>query len=250
MQAYRADLAYIHDVGFSAPARHAAAVLIAALRRAGVRRGTIVDLGCGGGILSEAVARAGYEVIGIDLSPAMLALARRRVPGGRFRRGSLFDAEIPPCVAVAAVGECINYRFDRQSSSRAVMQLLRRIRTALAPGGLFLFDAAAPGRAGGVGVLRGHVTGPDWAVLVTAEERGARLTRRIVSFRKRGALYRRSDEVHELRLIRRAEMEAALRAAGFRVRVRRRYGRLALPRGWFAYQATVAGASGPAGGRR
>ncbi len=35
----------------------------------------VLDVGCGGGILSEAMARAGAQVLGIDLSPAVLEVA-------------------------------------------------------------------------------------------------------------------------------------------------------------------------------
>ena len=37
----------------------------------------VLDIGCGGGILSEAMAAAGAEVTGIDLAPGPLAVARR-----------------------------------------------------------------------------------------------------------------------------------------------------------------------------
>lgn len=43
------------------------------VRLAGAR---VVDVGCGGGVLSEALARAGAEVTGIDLAPDALAAAR------------------------------------------------------------------------------------------------------------------------------------------------------------------------------
>jgi 2-polyprenyl-6-hydroxyphenyl methylase/3-demethylubiquinone-9 3-methyltransferase len=36
----------------------------------------LLDVGCGGGILSEAMARSGARVLGIDLSPACLDVAR------------------------------------------------------------------------------------------------------------------------------------------------------------------------------
>jgi 2-polyprenyl-3-methyl-5-hydroxy-6-metoxy-1,4-benzoquinol methylase len=70
--------------------------------------GLVVDLGCGSGIVSRAVAEAGYEVLGIDISPAMIALAKAHVPGGAFRVASVIATDIPPCIAVAAVGEVFN----------------------------------------------------------------------------------------------------------------------------------------------
>ena len=149
--AYREDLAYIHDVGFGGFAREAAPVLLDALRRQGVVQGLVIDLGCGSGVLSQAVSDAGYDVLGIDLSEAMVDLARRRVPPGRFRVESLLSSELPPCVAVAAVGECVNYLFDDRNSSSTLAKLFRRIHAALAPQGLFLFDVVVPGRVPGPG---------------------------------------------------------------------------------------------------
>ena len=87
--AYRDDLAFIHDAGFGGMARAAGPVLVNALRKRGFDGGLVVDLGCGSGILSQAMAEAGYDVLGIDISPAMIALARERVPTGTFRVGSL-----------------------------------------------------------------------------------------------------------------------------------------------------------------
>lgn len=40
-----------------------------------------VDVGCGGGLLAEALARAGARVTGIDLSPAMIDVARLHAAG-------------------------------------------------------------------------------------------------------------------------------------------------------------------------
>jgi SAM-dependent methyltransferase len=227
-EAYRDDLAYIHDTGFGQFAQNAAPALLAELRQRQVDRGLVIDLGCGSGIVSEAVAAARFDVLGIDISPGMLALARKRVPGGRFIEGSLLTAELPPCVAVAAVGECINYLFDRGNNKAALARLFRRIHAALRPGGLFLLDVAGPGRVPGGGPQRTFREGGDWVVLVIAEEDRRRgvLTRQITSFRKVGTLYRRDHEVHEQRLLGTAEITTLLRDAGFRVRRLRGYGPL------------------------
>ena len=236
---YREDLAYIHDAGYGATARAAAAVLLEALRRRGPASGLVIDLGCGSGTLSERVAAAGYDVLGIDLSAGLLALARQRVPGGRFRRGSLWTAELPPCVAVAAVGEAINYLFDGDGARRGPRKLFRRVYDALAPGGPFVLDLAGPGRVGGAGRSLHWAAGEDWAVLVrAAEDRRRRLlTREITSFRKVGVAYRRDHEVHRQRLYPPAEAAALLRGAGFRVRLLRGYGKLRFARGLAGFLA-------------
>ena len=44
--------------------------------RAVLKGARVVDVGCGGGLLSEAMARAGADVVGIDLAPAVLEVAR------------------------------------------------------------------------------------------------------------------------------------------------------------------------------
>ena len=98
--AYRDDLAYIHDAGFGGFVSGATPWLLKTLRGSGIERGLVVDLGCGSGIWSAALAQAGYEVLGYDISPAMLAMCRQRVPTGEFRQASFLDAGLPRCAAV------------------------------------------------------------------------------------------------------------------------------------------------------
>jgi SAM-dependent methyltransferase len=225
-QNYGDDLAYIHDAGFGDLARNAAPFLEDALHRRGIHNGLVIDLGCGSGLLARGLSESGFDVLGIDISAAMIAMARVRVPDGRFLMGSLVRAELPSCVAVAAVGEGFNYLFDRANTKQGLSRLLRRIYKALGPKGLLIFDVAEPGRVPGRGPRRAYAQGEDWAVLVTAEEdrRRGLLTRRITSFRRVGELYRRDQETHRLRLLRRSEVASELRGLGFQVRVLRGYG--------------------------
>jgi SAM-dependent methyltransferase len=218
MAVYKEDLAYIHDVGFGGFARAAAPGLLEILRRRGVARGLVVDLGCGSGLWARELSDAGYDVLGIDISRAMIARARRRVPEGRFRTGSFLKVKLPTCDVVTALGECFNYLFDDTIGINELARLFRHVYHALRPGGMFIFDVAEPGR--GDGPRLKHSQGTDWAVLVEVDEDKdrRRLTRRITTFRKVGRLYRRALEVHELQLYDRSAIVSELRGTGFRVR--------------------------------
>ena len=83
MTGYSDDLAYIHDSGYGDFARGAAPALLRALRTSGFQSGLVVDLGCGSGIWAQRLLDAGYKVLGLDISPAMVRLARKkaRMPG-------------------------------------------------------------------------------------------------------------------------------------------------------------------------
>ncbi|MBI3839360.1 MAG: class I SAM-dependent methyltransferase [Planctomycetia bacterium] len=237
--AYQNDLAYIHDAGFGQFAKNAAAEVLKCLRQNRVGDGLVVDLGCGSGILAEAISAAGYGALGFDLSAAMVALAQQRVPNGKFRQESFLTAALPPCVAVTAIGEVFNYLFDARNTNARLTKLFHRIYDALPHRGLLAFDVATPGRGGKTGRQRNYSQGTDWACLFTAEEDRSRkiLTRDITSFRKVGEFYRRDHEVHRLRLLNRTELAAQLRDIGFRVRTLSGYGRVKFPPGYVGFVA-------------
>jgi SAM-dependent methyltransferase len=198
-----------------------------------------VDLGCGSGIMARQLRDAGYDVIGVDLSEPLLEIARRRVPDGAFRAGSFATADIPPCVAVTAIGEVFNYTFDVENCAAVRARAWQRIHAALAPKGVLMFDMAAPGRVPPEGPRRTFFEGTDWAILVEAEGNANRtlLTRRMTTFRKVWDLYRRDFEVHQLQLVEPVGVAASLQTLGFTVDTFNSYGSQVLPEGLVGYLA-------------
>jgi len=61
----------------------------------GLPRGTALDAACGSGRHAEYLAALGHAVIGVDISPEMLAIAREKVPGADFRVGDLHHLPVP-----------------------------------------------------------------------------------------------------------------------------------------------------------
>ena len=232
---YGEDLAYIHDAGHADFALRSAPGILEILARSG--DGLVVDLGCGSGQWARELVDAGYRVLGIDISEAMIELSRMRVPETEFRVGSLFDADIPPCGAVTAIGEVLNYLFDEEAGG--LRPLFGRVFEALTPGGVFVFDVLSPGQVPSGATARGFREGDDWAVISEREEDAGRgmMTRRIVSFRKVGEYYRRDDEVHHVRLYDPSELSAELDEVGFRVRIMRAYGENPLGENHVAFEA-------------
>lgn len=235
--AYNSDLAYIHDQGFGGFARGSAPGLLDHLHKAGIHDGRIVDLGCGSGIWTRQLVDAGFEVVGVDISAAMIEIARQRVPEAEFYVGSFLHFPIPPCRAVTALGEVFNYLFDADNSLRSLEAVCKNALNALSPGGLLIFDVAEQGRCRGR--TQAFTEGDDWTCLVEYQhdEQNQQLTRRIVTFRRVGGTYRRSEEVHRQQLFEEGCVVQMFESVGFQVRPVRRYGDYPLAEGVVGFVA-------------
>jgi SAM-dependent methyltransferase len=227
---YNEDLAYIHDVGFRDYALKSTPEILQLLHDRKIPTGLIVELGCGTGLTAEMLQQAGYQVLGIDISEGMINIAKSRVPTAEFRVASLFTADIPACDAVISIGECLSYAFAPNSD--AVLEaLFRRIYQALKPGGSFIFDVVIPGHVAPGEITKSFTEGQDWIVLVEKQEDPVQqvLTRRIITLRQVGDVYRRTDEVHCQRLFSQATLVQTLSQIGFQVETRLEYGQFGLP---------------------
>lgn len=230
---YGHDLAFIHAEAFEALAASAAETLLQFLGQGAPSR-RVLDLGCGAGPLSRRLSEQGFSTWGLDLSPALIAVARERLPGGEFHCGSILDARLPKAVAAAAVGEVLNYATAHDPA--VLGGVFERVFEALAPGGVFLFDLAGPGR---VGPGRNFTEGAKWAVGLVATESDDELLRKISTFREVDeGVWRRSYEEHRLRLWPTASVAEQLGSCGFRVEELPGYAGATMPPSLHAYLAT------------
>lgn len=67
------------------------------------RAGLVADVGCGPGRVAASLAEDGLQVLGVDVSPAMLAVARAAHPDILFEEGTLAALPIPSASLAGAV---------------------------------------------------------------------------------------------------------------------------------------------------
>lgn len=118
----------------------------------------LLDLGCGPGLYAEQFAMRGFAVTGIDQADRSIDYARDQAR----RQGVAIDYRVDDMLSAPFDGPydvitLIYGEFGTVSESERT-ELLRRVRSALAPGGLFVFDVFTDRY---VKRMRG---GPDWYV--------------------------------------------------------------------------------------
>jgi len=194
--------------------------LKAIFEKDGVRK--VLDVGCGTGLHTHLLASCGYEVVGIDKSPDMLEVARRRRRDAlyieRDMRDFSFDAGFD--AAISMYGS-INYLVEDEDIEAA----FGCIRETLCEGGVFILEVwnAIPL------VMK---FGKDETVDALVDQGAIRITRRKgyslekgegikvrvdYSYTIRGEVVRTSSESHIVRSFFVKEMARFLENCGFRV---------------------------------
>ena len=106
-----------------------------------IREGTLLELGCGTGNMTEQLASMGYDMIGVDNSEDMLELAMEK----RFKTGhdilyllqDMQSFELYGTVkAVVSVCDSVNYVTDEAE----LKEVFRLVNNYLDPRGIFILD--------------------------------------------------------------------------------------------------------------
>jgi SAM-dependent methyltransferase len=131
------DLLY-RDKDYAGEARYVQSLL----RRHGVSDGNILELGCGTGKHAEQLGRLGFSVHGLDLSPSMVELARKRTPADldsrlQFDVGDARSARLHRKFdAAISLFHVASY----QTTNDDLAGMLTTAATHLKTGGIFVFD--------------------------------------------------------------------------------------------------------------
>src|SRR5206468_4038248 len=94
-------------------------------------RGRVGDVGCGPGHVGRYLAARGVDVFGLDLSPRMVELARRRNPGIPFEQGDMLALALADASLAGIVAFYSLIHLARDTVARALGELTR----VLVPGG-------------------------------------------------------------------------------------------------------------------
>ena len=110
---------------------------------AALRGPSVLELGCGTGRVAAAMAAAGLDVVGVDASPAMLAIARDRAASAPFAivegdmraldLGRRFDSVLIPLGGL-----------QHMETAAEVAAVLVTVARHLSPGGAAVVDVEAP----------------------------------------------------------------------------------------------------------
>lgn len=234
---YQPDLAWVHHTGYSQHVAQTRAGIVRLLRARGLGAGALVlDVGCGSGLLARALLAEGFAVLGVDASPAMIAIARDHAPAANFRVVRLptglpagADGALPEADAVVSTGHVLNYLDSRDGIAAALAELARAVPSA----GLLAIDLITERfcEARDLAQVHGKVA-DDWAIVSRfSRPQPFRFDRHITVFRRAGDAWRRSDEHHRNVSFEPETARRVLRENGMDARVQAAFGDETLPEG-------------------
>ncbi len=194
--------------------------LTAVCRELGLSPGRHLDLGCGTGTLAILMAKAGWEVVGLDSSEAMLTQAKQKSQAAGcaidFAQQDMRHFKIPePVNLVTAFYDTLNHLLFAEDLEAT----FRGVTSALLPGGFFIFDVNTEATFQQIwGGATHFIESPKAStVFRTSYDPDTRLTKGLVTgFLRRGDLYEKFEEEIIERYWPPKDVERHLAAAGLR----------------------------------
>lgn len=98
---------------------------------------SILEIGCGSGMLARRFLKSGYNYLGLDLSDEMLHIARQEVKSGTFVQGDMRNLSIDKQFdAVLITGRSISHNIENDE----VINTFKGVHRLLKEKGLLIFD--------------------------------------------------------------------------------------------------------------
>ncbi len=98
---------------------------------------TMLDIGCGTGILCAIMNETGINTIGIDLSDEMINVAKQNYPQLEFEAANMITYKPTNNMdLVTCTGDALNHLLSLED----VEEVLQNVYSYLTPGGAFIFD--------------------------------------------------------------------------------------------------------------
>ena len=205
------DLIYSGFKDYPAEARELAALV----RHAHPGARTVLDVACGTGEHARLLAdEHGFAVDGLDLDPAFVEIARRKLPRGSVHQGDMTSFALPRRYDVVL---CLFSSIGYVRTLENVRRTLGRFREHLADGGVVLVEPwFAPGvlQPGRVSINTAQSESVSVARMSHVEVNGRLSRLRFEYLIGRPAGIERAVELHELGLFTTDEMLECFRQAG------------------------------------
>ena len=100
----------------------------------------VLDVGCGGGLLSEGMAKRRVIVVGIDPSEAALQVARAHTQKSGLGQNTFFEQGYAESLPYADGSFSVIVCMDVLEHVQDPEVVIKEITRVLAPGGIFIFD--------------------------------------------------------------------------------------------------------------
>ena len=140
MESYT-DFAYIYDKLIGQDYEKWADYIEDIFAKNNLKPSLVLDLGCGTGSITNILAKRGYDMIGVDISPDMLNVAREKATEEGldvlYLCQDIREFELYGTVdAIICTLDVLNYITDPDD----LKQVFRLVRNYLNPDGIFIFD--------------------------------------------------------------------------------------------------------------
>ncbi|MBN2898107.1 MAG: class I SAM-dependent methyltransferase [Clostridia bacterium] len=183
----------------------------ALIKEYGVPTKHVLELACGSGAMSVLLAKQGYDVIGLDISEEMLMVAKDKALEERVRIGffqqDMVNYELNNTFdTVLCICDGMNYVLEEED----LESVFERVHHSLTDKGLFIFDISTYYK---LKYILGESTIAEsredsafiWENFYDEDE--SILSFELTVFTEENGVYRRSDEVHEQRAYKIADIK-------------------------------------------